>query len=300
GNWTAYPGGPGNVQAADVTAAFAFAGGSIVGKTVHQRIEVDGKVIKTYFGADADNLTRANTYTHCSNIPLSNIGVRQSSAAGADYEVARYDNIVIRDADGKVIFETDFSGEKSNFAGSAQVTLQNGMLKAGSVEALGEHIAYLSTSDSMPAFRKPITVGSGLVSAKLYTAGLGVYEAYVNGERIGRKYADGTVEYVELKPGFTEMADRKFYNSTDITWMLKEGENVLSAVTTNSWWSDQAAGRYGKNPAFLAKLILTYADGSTETVVTDTSWKTAKESAVVFADIYTGETYDARVDQSWM
>ena len=300
GNWTGYPGGPGNVQAMDVTDAFDFVGGSIVGKTIHQRIEVDGKVIKTYFGADADSLTLASTYTHTANIPLTNIGVRQSSAAGADYEVARFDNIVIRDADGNVVYENDFSGEKSNFAGSAQVSLQDSMLKAGSTEALGEHIAYLSTADSMPAFRKPITVGSGLVSAKLYTAGLGVYEAYVNGERIGRKYADGKIEYVELKPGFTEMADRKFYNTTDITWMLKEGENVLSAVVTNSWWSDQAAGRYGKEDAFLAKLILTYSDGTTETIVTDNTWKTAKQSAVIFADIYTGETYDARVDQSWM
>ncbi len=298
GNWTAYPGGPGNVQAVDVTSAIGITG-SIIGKTVHERIEVDGKVIKTYFGTDADNLTLASTYTHTANIPLTNIGVRQSSAAGADYEVARFDNIVIRDADGKVIYQNDFS-EKSGFTGSAHAVLQDGMLKMGSVDALAEHIAYLSTGDSMPAFRKPITVKSGLVSAKLYTAGLGVYEAYVNGDRIGRKYADGKVEYVELKPGFTEMADRKFYTSTDITWMLKEGENVLSAVVSNSWWSDQAAAKYGKNNAFLAKLILTYADGSTETVVTDTTWKTAKASAVIFADIYTGETYDARVDQSWM
>ena len=299
GNWTAYPGGPGNVQAVDVTAAIGISG-SIIGQTIHERIEVDGKVIKTYFGKDADNLTLASTYTHSANVPLTNIGVRHSSAAGADYEIARYDNIVIRDADGNVIYTNDFSGEKSGFAGSTYAVLQDGMMKMGTESTTGEFIATLSTSDSMPAFRKPITVKSGLVSAKLYTAGLGVYEAYVNGDRIGRKYADGKIEYVELKPGFTEMADRKFYNTTDITWMLKEGENVLSAVVTHGWWSDQAAAKYGKEDAFLAKLILTYSDGTTETIVTDTSWKTAKASAVVFADIYTGEIYDARVDQSWM
>jgi hypothetical protein len=69
-----------------------------VGKKVHERIEVDGKVIKTYFGADADSLTLASTYTHSANIPLTNIGFRHSTVAGADYEVASFDNIVIRDA----------------------------------------------------------------------------------------------------------------------------------------------------------------------------------------------------------
>ena len=300
GNWTAYPGGPGNVQAVDVTDAIGYSGTEIIGKTIHERIEVDGRTIKTYFGSDADNLTLASTYTHSANIPLSNIGVRHNTDATADKEIARYDNIVLRDADGNVIYTTDFSGEKSGFVGSSYATLENGMLKMGTESTTGEFIAYLSDSDSLPAFRKEITVKSGLISAKLYTSGLGVYEAYVNGERIGRKYADGSVEYCELKPGFTEMADRKFYTTTDVTWMLTEGENVLSAVVSGSWWSDQAAAKYGKNDAFLAKLILTYSDGTTETVVTDTTWKTAKESAVIFADIYTGETYDARVDQSWM
>ena len=300
GNWIAYPGGPGNVQAIDVTDAIGYNSTEIIGKTIHERIEVNGKTVKTYFGADADHLTLASTYTHSATIPLTNIGVRHNTDASADKEIARYDNIVIRDADGKVIYENDFSGETDNFVGSSHAVLQDGMLKMGTENSTGEFIAYLSNSASLPAFRKAINVKSGLVSAKLYTAGLGVYEAYVNGARIGRKYADGTVQYCELKPGFTEMADRKFYTTTDVTWMLTEGENVLSAVVSGGWWSDQAAAKYGKNDAFLAKLILTYSDGTTETVVTDTTWKTARESAVIYADIYTGETYDARVDLSWM
>lgn len=300
GSWTAYPGGPGNVQAIDVTDAIGCGEGSIIGKTIHERIEVDGKIIKTYFGIDADHLTLASTYLHTSDTPLFNIGIRHFCNARGACEIARYGNIVLRDPHGAILYQSDFSGEVSGFVGTKQAVTENGMLKVGSTSATGEFIAYPASSDSMPAFRKSITVKSGLVSAKLYTAGLGVYEAYVNGERIGRKYADGHVEYVELKPGFTEMADRKFYNTTNVTWMLTEGENILSAVVTNGWWKDQAAAHYGQNNAFLAKLILTYADGTTEVVDTDTTWKTALRSAVIFADIYTGETYDARVDQSWM
>ena len=299
GTWTAYPGGPGNVQAVDVTDAIGYSGSELIGKLVHERIEVDGKVVKTYFGKDADSLTLASTYTHSTNIPLYNIGLRQNTTLGADLEVARYDNIVVRDADGKVVYQNDFSGEEIGFSGASCLYLENGMLKMGNEAANGEYIASMVIEKSIPAFRKAINIKSGLVSAKLYTSGLGVYEAYINGDRIGRKYADGSVEYCELKPGFTEMADRKFYSTTDITWMLQEGENILSAMVCDSWWSDQAAAKYGKEDAFLCKLILTYADGSSETVVTDTTWKTARESAVVFADLYTGETYDARVDLSW-
>ena len=60
-------------------------------------------------------------------------------------------------------------------------------------------------------------------------------------------------------------------------------------------------GNHGKNTAYLAKLILTYADGTTETIVTDTNWKTAKAAALQEGTgIFEGERYDARVDQSWM
>ncbi len=300
GNWTAYPGGPGNVQAVDVTDAIGYAGSDLIGKTVHQRIEVNGKVIKTYFGPDADHLTLASTYTHSSNIPLAGIGFRQNTTSGADTEVACYDNILVKNADGEILYQNDFSGDTSGFVGTDRMSVENGMLTVGAETVAGEFIATMDVGSTVPAFRKPITVKSGLVSAKLYTAGLGVYEAYVNGARIGRRHADGSISYFELKPGFTEMADRKFYNSTDITWMLTEGENVLSAIVTDGWWADQAANRYGKEPAFLAKLILTYADGTTEKIVTDTSWKSAYASPVRFADIFTGEDYDARTDLSWM
>ena len=60
-------------------------------------------------------------------------------------------------------------------------------------------------------------------------------------------------------------------------------------------------GNHGKNTAYLAKLILTYADGTTETIVTDTNWKTAKAAALQEGTgIFEGERYDARVDQNWM
>lgn len=301
GNWTAYPGGPGNVSAVDITDAVGYSG-NITGKIIHERIEVDGRVVKTYFGKDEDSLTLASTYTHSQVIPLINIGFRHSSEANTACEVASYDNIVIKDGDGNLIYENDFSDSSDlSFSGSSSVSLENGMIKVGSESTMGESILVRNEDGGLPAFRKTFAVREGLVSAKLYTSGLGVYESFVNGQRVGRVLDDGTVVYHELKPGFTEASDRKFYNTYEIVSFLSEGsDNTLSAVVSSGWWSDAAAAGYGKDDAYLAKLILTYDDGTKETIVTDGTWKSARASAVIYADIFTGESYDARVDESWM
>ncbi len=300
GNWTAYPGGPGNVQAVDITAAIGCKPSEVIGKTIHERIEVNGRVIKTYFGADENSLTLASTYTHSANVPLINIGFRHSSVAGQEIEIAAYDNLVVKDKDGKVLYQNDFSGDTVGFVGASHIKLENGMLRVGTDQNVAENSYVRVDGGGLPVFRKEITVKAGLVSAKLYTSGLGVYESFINGKRVGRVYADGSVEYHELKPGFTEMADRKFYSAYDITTYLTEGKNALSAIVSKSWWSDNCAGYFGKEDAYLCKLILTYADGTKETVVTDTTWKTARAAAVQYADIFSGETYDARVKEDFM
>ncbi|MCI8497407.1 MAG: family 78 glycoside hydrolase catalytic domain [Clostridiales bacterium] len=305
GNWVAYPGGPGNVKAVDLTPAIGYKGSEAIGKKIHERIEVDGASIKTYFGQDADHLTLADTYTYSEAVPLGMIGFRHFS--NNEFrplnEVARYDNFIIKDAEGNVLYENNFeNGSETGFTGG---TVKDGMLEIASRNNTGELLAIQSENNSnLPAYRKVITPKADLVSAKLYTSGLGVYESYINGERVGRLMDDGSVAYEELKPGFTEarISPRRLYSTYDVTWMMnKGGENVLSAVVTSGWWSDQVAGYVGQDTAYLAKLILTYADGSQEIINTDTTWKSAKRSAVQEGtSILSGERYDARVDQSWM
>ena len=110
------------------------------------------------------------------------------------------------------------------------------------------------------------------------------------------------MEYHELKPGFTEMGKRKFYSAYDVTWMLKDNaENVLSAVVSGGWWSGAVGRNYGSEDAYWAKLLLTYTDGTTETLVTDTDWNAAKQSPLQKGTgIFEGERYDARVNTDWM
>ena len=134
-----------------------------------------------------------------------------------------------------------------------------------------------------------------LVSAKWMTAGLGVYDLYVNGQLVGEEV---------LKPGFTHNDKTKYSFTYDITQMVRKGkgaENSFSAQVTPGWWGDKIVtpgghlGMVGKKCAFRAVLELTFADGSKEYHGTDLDhWKAGIAGPVKHAAIFDGETYDAR------
>ena len=127
------------------------------------------------------------------------------------------------------------------------------------------------------------------------TAGLGVYDLYVNGELVGKEV---------LKPGFTHFAKTKRSFTYDITPILnrKAGEqNQLSAQVTPGWWADKIVTTgnketmEGKKCAFRGVLEITYADGSKQLLGTDTEhWTAGIAGPVKHAGIFDGEEYDAR------
>ncbi len=135
-----------------------------------------------------------------------------------------------------------------------------------------------------------------VTSAKWMTAGLGVYELYVNGEPVGKEF---------LKPGFTHYAKTKRSFTYDITDAIQTGadaENMLSVQVTPGWWGDKIItpgghdGMIGKKCAFRGVLELTYADGSKKLYGTDLeNWKAGIAGPVTHAAIFDGETYDARI-----
>ncbi len=135
-----------------------------------------------------------------------------------------------------------------------------------------------------------------VVSAKWMTTALGVYELYVNGKPVG---ADA------LKPGFTHPEKTRNSYTYDITRAFNKAagaENELSAQVTPGWWADKVItpnghdGMVGSKPAFRAVLKLTFADGSTLLLGTNTTdWTAGIAGPVTHAGIYDGETYDARI-----
>ena len=153
-------------------------------------------------------------------------------------------------------------------------------------------------------FVKTVENGKAVKEAYWTVAGLGVFEAYVNGEPVSRNCRKkGTLIRDMLKPGFTHAFKTKHSFTYDVTHLMKTGAgdaNTFSAMVSAGWWRDQIVGYAGKLSAFRAVLIVRYEDGSELRVPTDTSWTAAVAGPVKRAAIFDGEFYDARVKTCWM
>ncbi len=142
-----------------------------------------------------------------------------------------------------------------------------------------------------PVLRREFRVKAPLREARLYITALGLYEAWLNGRRVGEDL---------FTPGWTSYSKQLQYQVYDVTPLLREGRNALGAILGDGWYRGYLAfaGRrnlYGQRRALLAMLRLHYADGKVETVATDASWK-ASTGPIQDADFYMGETYDARLE----
>ncbi len=145
-----------------------------------------------------------------------------------------------------------------------------------------------SGAKSVPYLRKAFGTDKQVASATLYATALGVYEFMINGKRVGDHL---------LAPEWTDYRKRIRYQAYDVTSMVEHGDNAIGAMVANGWYSGHLGNGgyqyYGKVPALMAQLEITYKDGSTKTVATDTSWK-AHLGPVVSSDFMLGETYDSR------
>ncbi len=128
--------------------------------------------------------------------------------------------------------------------------------------------------------------------ARLYVTSRGVYEVYMNGERIGDDY---------FNPGLTQYNKHHMYQTYDVTSLLKPGENAMGVILGEGWWSGAITymgylwNLFGDRQSLLAKLVITYADGSEETLVTDPeTWQYFGDGPIVYSSFFQGEVYDAR------
>ena len=142
--------------------------------------------------------------------------------------------------------------------------------------------------------RREFAVEGRPVRARLYATARGVYEPRLNGARVGD---------AELSPGWTEYHRRLQYQTYDVTALLREGDNVLGAIVADGWWCGyvgfdprRPALHYGDQPAFLAQLVMDFADGSRQVVATDGTW-TERPGAILVADLLMGQHVDARADR---
>lgn len=146
-----------------------------------------------------------------------------------------------------------------------------------------------------PYFRKKFAAGKTIKSARVYIAAAGLYELYINGEKIGDD---------RLDPLYTRFDRRNLYVTYDVTGQLRNGDNAIGVLLGNGWYNHQSKAVWDfdrapwrNRPAFCMDLRITYSDGSVETIPTDLSWKTSS-GGLIFNSIYTGEHYDTRLEQA--
>jgi alpha-L-rhamnosidase len=147
---------------------------------------------------------------------------------------------------------------------------------------------------TVKALRQTFEVAKPVASARIYATALGAYKLSINGRAVGEDI---------LSPGWTDFRQRVIYQTYDVTTEVQSGKNAVAAWLAPGWYATplqwfRQGYNYGKTPpALRAQLRIEYRDGSVDWILTDEKWK-AGISPVLSAEIYDGETYDARKVQS--
>lgn len=146
-----------------------------------------------------------------------------------------------------------------------------------------------SVNGIVPHLRKTFEVKKPISSATVFVTSRGLYEASLNGKRVGDAF---------LTPGWTSYNKHLQYQTYDVTKQLSSGKNAVGVTLGSGWYRTKLAwdnhkNLYGKETALLFQLHITYADGSEDWIVSDNSWKSTP-SHILFSEIYDGERQDLR------
>lgn len=150
-----------------------------------------------------------------------------------------------------------------------------------------------STPHQPTLFRKAFSVPGNIASARLYITAYGLYEAEINGQRIGDAV---------LAPGWQSYDHRLVYDTYDVTAQLRSGKNVIGAQVGEGWFSGRLGfdggerNIWGDTIGLQALLVILTKDNKVIRVPTDLSW-TASTGPIITSEIYNGEAYDSRLEQ---
>lgn len=146
----------------------------------------------------------------------------------------------------------------------------------------------------MPFIFRNFATNKPILKARLYAYGLGLYEAYLDGNKIGKEY---------LSPGYHSYDFINEYQTYDITNFLSVGEHQIGFLLGNGWYMGRFSfgggyeNLYGDKKMLTAILSLEFTDGTFQEIYTDSSWK-ASGSSIFLNNIYDGESIDATCTKS--
>ena len=180
---------------------------------------------------------------------------------------------------------------------SGWASFELGLLSAADWEAewiSGDYRVDRRRRYPVDCFRRRFTAGKTR-RARLYITACGLYEARINGQRVG--------DFV-LAPGITDYRKRVQYQTYDVASLLREGENELTVQLADGWYRGSCGAwglrnQYGTQTRLLARLELTGADGFVRSVASGPDWDWSNDGPIRFADIQDGEVIDARMAPSY-
>ena len=144
------------------------------------------------------------------------------------------------------------------------------------------------------SFRKELSC-ENVAQARLYITACGVYEACLNGQRVG---------HFILAPGITDYRKRIQYQTYDVTELLLDGINVLEVQLADGWYRGSTGAwgvrnQYGEETALLCQLEITHRDGRVTTLCSDDTWQWCSDGPIREADNKDGEVVDARMQPTY-
>jgi len=156
-----------------------------------------------------------------------------------------------------------------------------------------------------PFFRKEFTATKKIKQATVYISGLGFYELYLNGRKIGDQvFAPAVTNYDQrtlkklLYPYDDQSTQRVLYNTFDVTYNINQSNNAIGILLGNGWYNQRDRTVEGHMwydlPKLIFQLEITYTDGTTKVIASDNSWKTTI-GPLLKDGIFTGESYDAQL-----
>lgn len=164
----------------------------------------------------------------------------------------------------------------------------------GDGKKMPDNLVGFYKNDPAPLLRKDWEIKKPVASARLYITGLGYYEAYLNGKKVGDHVLD---------PGWTSFDKTILYNTFDVTDLLQQGKNTWGVMLGNGFYNPVPMTIFKPlrefltigRPAVLGQLEITYTDGKKDRIMTDLTWKTIP-GPVLRNNVYLGEHYDARAE----
>jgi len=157
---------------------------------------------------------------------------------------------------------------------------------------------------SSPLFRKEFKLAKEIKRARVYISGLGYYELYINGEKIGDHVLDPATTYYNNDQPF-ELHSRVLYVTYDVTDYLRAGKNVVAVMLGHGWYSTEEdippapsfRDPYGDRPKLILQMNVQLREGRRVNILSDETWK-ACPGPITYNDYCNGETYDARLEKS--